>query len=194
MSHARRVSRRVRLGRLYAPASSRRSEGRGPMTITNRPRVGGPATNDEVQHVRYDCSVTITRPPGRTRRLRLRSAGTRHPRRARQRRPDPAHRPQRHGQDVPAQLDQRGARSRASPLQRQPDLVRRPRGVSLPRRSEGVGSVSRNAGHRLGRGVGAHRRDQPLQARAPESPVLARPRAEDPGTRRSPSCATAGRR
>jgi MoxR-like ATPase len=41
--------------------------------------------------------------------------------------------------------------------------------------------VPRDAGHGVGRRVGADRRDQPLQARAPEPPVLAGARARVQG-------------
>ncbi len=62
------------------------------------------------------------------------------------------------------------------------DLVRRPRRLPVSGRGAHVGPVPGDARHDLGRGVGAHRRDQPLQAGAPEPALLARARAPDPGT------------
>ena len=104
------------------------------MTITNRPRVGGPATNDEVSA----CPIRLFSHAANWPRSVLTASRRRspYPRRTRQWGPDSAHRPERHGQDLPAQFDQRGPWSRTSPLQREPDFLRRPRGVSLPRRAK----------------------------------------------------------
>ena len=117
----------------------------------------------------------------RARRLRLRPPRDDHPRVPRHRGPAAARRPQRHRQDLPAQHALRSARPRAPPLQREPDLVRRPGRLSVSRRGARDRALPRDAGHRVGRGVGADRRDLALQARAPEPAVLAGARAQAAG-------------
>ena len=57
------------------------------------------------------------------------------------------------------------------------DLV----GFPVSRRGAHHRALPRDAGHRVGRGVGAHRRDLALQARAPEPALLAGARAQAAG-------------
>ncbi len=121
------------------------------------------------------------RAPGFTWRLRLRGRRAGHSGRARHRGSAAPHRPLGHRQDLPPQHALRGARPRAPPLQREPHLLRRPGRLSLSRQGRAGRALPRDAGHGVGRGVGAHRRDQPLQARAPEPALLHRSRAQGAG-------------